>query len=94
MKSARLSVGDQIVDSAGRAMLGLVQKWAALLPPIECTVAGLPTNAALGAKAYVTDLRVFDGAGTREGAGAGSGGEVQWNGSAWVITGTNVTAAA
>lgn len=94
MKSPHLQVGEQVVDSMGRATLPFVEKWQALVPPIVCAVADLPTSARVSTKAYATDLRVFNGTGTRETAGNGTGGEVQWNGSAWKITGTNVTAAA
>jgi hypothetical protein len=37
---------------------------------------------------------VFNGAGVQEGAGSGTGGFVTYNGSAWKIAGTNVTAVA
>jgi hypothetical protein len=57
------------------------------------TVAGLPSSGQqIGDLAFATDLRVFNGAGTQEGSGAGTGGVVSWNGSAWKIVGTNVTA--
>lgn len=60
-----------------------------------CKVGDLPTGGIrIGQKFFATDCRVFDGAGTRESGGAGTGGEVQWNGTAWKIVGTNVTAAA
>jgi len=58
------------------------------------TVAGLPAAGTMGRKAYASNLRVFNGAGTQEGAGLGTGGEVTDNGTAWKITGTNVTAVA
>nr|WP_284701396.1 sialate O-acetylesterase [Rhodoplanes tepidamans] len=57
------------------------------------TVATLPAGVT-GASVWCSDCRVFDGAGNREGVGAGTGGAVSWNGSAWVISGTNVVAAA
>jgi len=57
------------------------------------TVATLPAGTA-GAQAYASDLRVFNGAGTQEGAAAGTGGMCTYNGSAWKIAGTNVTAVA
>lgn len=58
------------------------------------TVAALPTGVAAGNTAFATNCRVFNGAGTQEGAGAGTGGLVTYNGSAWKIAGTNVTAVA
>ena len=58
------------------------------------TVAGLPAAGTQGRKAYASNLRVFNGAGTQEGAGLGTGGEVTDNGTAWKITGTNITAVA
>lgn len=58
------------------------------------TVATLPNPAIEGWEVYATDLRVFDGAGTLEGAGTGTGGKVTYNGTNWVIVGTNVTAQA
>lgn len=59
-----------------------------------CTVAELGGGRE-GDVAFAKDCRVFDGAGTREGSGVGSGGMVTCNASgAWKIAGTNVTAAA
>jgi hypothetical protein len=57
------------------------------------TVALLPAGRA-GDVVFATDCRVFNGAGTQEGAGAGTGGLVCHNGTAWKIVGTNVTAIA
>jgi hypothetical protein len=57
------------------------------------TVAGLPAGTT-GMIAFATNLRVFNGAGVQEGAAAGTGGHVSYNGSAWKIMGTNVTAVA
>ena len=57
------------------------------------TVATLPAGKA-GDTAYATDCRVFNGAGTQESGGAGTGGLVVHNGTAWKIAGTNVTAVA
>lgn len=57
------------------------------------TVSTLPAGAA-GVVAFAADLRVFNGAGTQEGAAAGTGGGVEHNGTAWKIPGTNVTAVA
>lgn len=57
------------------------------------TVAGLPSGVA-GDLAFATNCRVFNGAGTQEGAGVGTGSLVSHNGTAWKIVGTNVTAVA
>ena len=57
------------------------------------TVAGLPAGTA-GAHVWASNCRVFNGAGTQEGAGSGTGGLVTYNGTAWKIAGTNVTAVA
>lgn len=57
------------------------------------TVATLPTGAS-GMQAFASNLRVFDGAGVQEGAGAGTGGLCTHNGTAWKIAGTNITAVA
>jgi hypothetical protein len=56
-------------------------------------VASLPAGSA-GDMAFASNCRVFNGAGTQEGAGAGTGGLVTHNGTAWKIPGTNVTAVA
>lgn len=58
------------------------------------TVGTLPAAGTAGRVTYCSDLRVFNGAGTQEGAAAGTGGLVVDNGSAWKIMGTNVTAVA
>lgn len=58
------------------------------------TVGTLPTAGAAGRTAYASNARVFNGAGTQEGAGAGTGSLVNDNGTAWKLPGTNVTAAA
>ncbi|TDR94212.1 carbohydrate binding domain-containing protein [Enterovirga rhinocerotis] len=66
---------------------------AASLPSF--TVATLPTaNLQAGDTAWASNCRAFNGAGTQEGAGAGTGAVVTWNGSVWKIAGTNVTAIA
>lgn len=57
------------------------------------TVATLPAGST-GDTVFATDCRVFNGAGTQEGAGLGTGGLVTYNGAAWKIEGTNVTAVA
>jgi hypothetical protein len=58
------------------------------------TVATLPTAGTAGRMAYASNCRAFNGAGTQEAAGAGTGSLVIDNGSAWKIAGTNVTAVA
>lgn len=57
------------------------------------TVATLPAGE-VGHMAFATDCRVFNGTGTQESGGAGTGGLVIHNGTAWKIAGTNVTAVA
>jgi len=57
------------------------------------TVAGLPAPA-LGLLAYATNARVFNGAGTQEGSGAGTGGMVTSTATAWHLAGTNTVAIA
>ena len=57
------------------------------------TVATLPAGST-GDTVFATNCRVFNGAGTQEGAGLGTGGLVTYNGAAWKIEGTNVTAVA
>lgn len=91
---AVITVGEQIVGPKGTALSSFVAKWQRLLNPPAYTVANLPKSAKAGALAYATNCRVFNGAGTREGAGNGTGGLVTWNGSKWVVAGTNVQAAA
>lgn len=72
-----------VIDAGGRAVLRAY------------AVASLPASGlAAGTLAYASDGRMFNGAGTLEGAGTGSGGVVCWNGSAWKIAGTNQTVAA
>lgn len=85
---------EPITDKDGRPSIAFRTKWQAVTRPQNFTVADLPDSARVGQWAYATDLRVFNGAGTRETAGNGTGGLVTWNGSNWVIVGTNVTAAA
>nr|WP_295470266.1 hypothetical protein [Mesorhizobium sp.] len=58
------------------------------------TVAALPTPGTAGRMAWASNCRVFNGAGTQEGAAAGTGGLVTDNGTNWKIAGTNVTAVA
>lgn len=54
------------------------------------TVAGLPAGAA-GDSAFASNGRAYNGAGTLEGAGAGTGVAVIHNGTAWKVFGTNQT---
>lgn len=61
--------------------------------PASFTVAALPAGAA-GKTVFCSNVRVFNGAGTQEGAGVGTGGLVTHNGTAYKIEGTNVTAVA
>lgn len=58
------------------------------------TVATLPAAGTAGTQVFASNARVFNGTGTLEAAGAGTGGLVTDNGSAWKIAGTNVTASA
>lgn len=70
------------------------------LPPLAkgwrgvATVASLPA-AVEGDFAYAKDCRAFNGAGTQESAGVGTGSLVSCNSAGvWKIVGTNVTAVA
>lgn len=89
-----IQASDPITDGAGKPTLGFQRKWQDRRQPDSYTVAELPASAATGVFVYATDLRVFDGAGTRETAGNGTGGLVSFNGTNWVVVGTNVSAAA
>jgi hypothetical protein len=53
------------------------------------TVAGLPTPGTVGRVAYASNGRAYNGAGTLEGAGAGTGVLVIDNGTIWKVAGTN-----
>jgi hypothetical protein len=55
------------------------------------TVSTLPAPGSAGRIAYASNGRMFNGSGTLESAGAGTGGLVIDNGSAWKIAGTNQT---
>lgn len=57
------------------------------------TVATLPAGT-IGQRVFASNCRMFNGAGVQEGAGVGTGGMVGYNGTAWKIAGTNVTAVA
>lgn len=85
---------DKLVNADGTASMAFRTKWQQAVAPDPFTVASLPDNARIGTRIYATDLRVFNGAGTQETAGNGTGGSVEWNGTAWKIVGTNVTAVA
>lgn len=94
MSNTTVGAGETIVDKDGRATVDFAAKWQRLLSPATYLVANLPASARRGAWAYATDLRVFNGAGTQETAGNGTGGLVSFNGTNWKIAGTNVTAVA
>ena len=70
-----------------------VTTFAASIKLENCTDGGLQAGAA-GSTAYATNCRVYNGAGGQVGAGVGTGGAVNHNGTAWKIAGTNVTAVA
>jgi hypothetical protein len=63
-------------------------------PP--CTVANLPARANNGEIRYATDLCVFNGTGTQEATGHGTGGLVTYCSSTghWRVAGRNVIASA
>ncbi len=72
-----------VIDTGGRAVLR------------SYAVSALPASGmTAGTLAYASNGRMFNGAGTLEGAGAGTGGVVCWNGSAWKIAGTDQTVTA
>lgn len=91
---SKLSASEPIVDQAGNPTLKFQRKWQLIVEPQIYTVAALPVTVKIGSLAYVSDLRVFDGAGTQEGAGSGTGGHVTFTPAGWVITGTNIAAVA
>lgn len=85
--SGGFSVGNATDPGVGNInMIGGVK-------PGSFTVGTLPTGAT-GLSVWCSNCRVFNGAGTQEGAAAGTGGLVNYNGTAWKIAGTNVTAIA
>lgn len=73
------------------ALEGVIEAGIPFSTPIlpSYAVADLPTPATPGRKAFASDGRAPNAAGTLEGANAGTGVEVVDNGSAWVISGTN-----
>jgi len=94
-----VSFGSTLTASSGAATFGSVTITNALVTmsaPIHLksyTIATLPAHTA-GDSAYCTNVRVFNGLGAQEGAGGGTGGAVESNGSAWKVSGTNATATA
>lgn len=58
------------------------------------TVATLPAAGTAGRTVFCSNARQMNSGGTVEAAGAGTGGLVSDNGSAWKLAGTNITAAA
>ncbi len=58
------------------------------------TVTTLPAAGTAGRMVFASNCRMFNGVGLQEGTGAGTGGLVTDNGTAWKIAGTNVTAIA
>lgn len=89
-----LQTGERVVNKDGRAQFEFVAKWNRLVASYTYQVAELPPSAERGDLAYATDLCVFDGAGTQETTGNGTGGLVTFNGTNWVVAGTNVVASA
>lgn len=88
---ANVSLGNALVINRASG----VATFASALRFASFTVAMLPTSvAAAGDTVFASDCRMFNGAGVQEGAGAGTGGLVTFNGTAWKIAGTNVTAVA
>lgn len=77
----------------GTTIAAQVTLSAPALTPASYTVGTLPSGAA-GKTVFCSNVRVFNGTGTQEGAGVGTGGIVSYNGTAWKIEGTNVTAVA
>ena len=86
--SAGVSIGSALSDpgTGNLSVAGAIQTGS-------FTVATLPAGVA-GRMVYCSNCRVFNGAGTQESGGAGTGGHVSYNGFAWKIAGTNVTAVA
>lgn len=71
------------ITSGGDASFTASLSAATTIKPGSYTVAGLPAGVT-GAVVYCSNLRVFNGAGTQQGAAAGTGGYVIYNGSNWV----------
>ncbi|MDB5620315.1 hypothetical protein [Tardiphaga sp.] len=78
---------------AGGLGVGGAVNVGAYVRPGSYTVASLPTGA-IGATVWCTNCCVFNGTGSQEATGVGTGGLVTYNGTAWKIAGTNVTAVA
>ncbi len=68
-----------VIDQSGTYYLG------------SFTVSTLPAAGHAGRMAFASNGRMYNGAGTLEGSGAGTGGLVVDNGTAWKIAGTNQT---
>lgn len=79
--------GDKLVVGGSISASGPVK-------PASYTVSTLPSAGSAGRVAYCSNARMFNGTGTLEGSGSGSGGLVVDNGTAWKIAGTNVTVSA
>src|SRR6185436_2153308 len=87
-----VTIGSNFFDSS--AAVSNSNPDTLLVGGLSYTVANLPSTAKAGSNVFASNCRVFNGTGTREGAGSGTGGLVTWNGSAWTVAGTNVAAAA
>lgn len=86
---ARVVIGLSSTDKPNFAGVNLTGP----MNPRAYTVNTLPTAGnALWDVLFASNCRTFNGAGTQEGAGNGTGALVFWNGTNWKIVGTNVTA--
>ncbi len=79
MTGAITAGGQTVADASG------------LIRARSYTVGTLPTPSTAGRIAWASNGRGFNGAGTLEGAGAGTGVLVVDTGSAWRVAGTNQT---
>ena len=82
------------IDPSGNLLVAATKKIADQSGTLFCgsfTVATLPTPGTQGRHAFASNGRMYNGTGTLEGAGAGTGGLVVDNGTAWKIVGTNQT---
>lgn len=85
------------LGATGATFSDVVAAKATLSGPIKVgvyTVATLPSSGTSGRVAYASNARVFNGTGTLEASGSGTGGLVTDTASTWRIAGTNVTASA
>lgn len=73
---------------------GVSQVFAPLQLYTDTTANIIALGGVAGWTAFATDCCMFDGTGTQEATGMGTGGLVTHNGTAWKIAGTNVTASA